>query len=61
LDDIRNYCETDVVNTYLVFLHFQAMRGSLTPAQHAERCALVRTTIERSPEPHWKLFLSRWQ
>ncbi len=24
---IRNYCETDVVNTYLVFLRFQLMRG----------------------------------
>ena len=60
LEDIRNYCETDVVNTYLVFLRFQAMRGSLTPDQHTARCALVRTTLERSAEPHWKLFLSRW-
>ena len=25
--DIRDYCETDVVSTYLVFLRFQLMRG----------------------------------
>jgi predicted PolB exonuclease-like 3'-5' exonuclease len=60
LAEIRNYCETDVVNTYLVFLRFQAMRGSLTPDQYAAQCGLVRATLERSPEPHWKLFLSRW-
>ena len=27
IDDIRAYCETDVVNTYLVYLRFQLMRG----------------------------------
>jgi predicted PolB exonuclease-like 3'-5' exonuclease len=60
LADIRNYCETDVVNTYLVFLRFQAMRGSITQEQHAAQCALVRSTLERSGEPHWREFLSRW-
>jgi len=60
LAEIRNYCETDVVNTYLVFLRFQAMRGALTPEQHAAQVALVRSTLERSTEPHWQLFVSRW-
>jgi len=44
LADIRNYCETDVVNTYLVFLRFQAMRGALTAEQHRAQCDLVRAT-----------------
>jgi predicted PolB exonuclease-like 3'-5' exonuclease len=30
IEAIRNYCETDVVNTYLVFLRFQLMRGVFT-------------------------------
>lgn len=59
--DIRNYCETDVVNTYLVFLRFQAMRGALTPDQYRARCDLVRTTLQRSVEPHWQAFLEHWQ
>ena len=58
--DICNYCETDVVNTYLVFLRFQAMRGSLSQEQYAAQCQLVRGTLERSSGPHWQLFLSRW-
>ena len=59
--DIRNYCETDVVNTYLVFLRFQQMRGALTPEQHKAQCEVVRSTLGKSAEPHWKEFLSRWR
>jgi predicted PolB exonuclease-like 3'-5' exonuclease len=59
--DIRNYCETDVVNTYLVFLRFQAMRGAVTPEQYCAHCDAVRSTLARSPEPHWQEFLSHWQ
>ena len=60
LADIRNYCETDVVNTYLVFLRFQAMRGAITADQHAARCVLVRETLGRSNDPHWQEFLAHW-
>ena len=60
LADIRNYCETDVVNTYLVFLRFQAMRGALSREQHLAHCELVRTTLKGTPGEHWEQFLSRW-
>jgi 3'-5' exonuclease len=61
IDEIRNYCETDVVNTYLVFLRFQRMRGALTAEEYRSRCELVRATLTRSTEPHWQAFLSHWQ
>jgi predicted PolB exonuclease-like 3'-5' exonuclease len=32
--EIRDYCETDVVNTFLVFLRFQMMRGLLSKVEH---------------------------
>jgi 3'-5' exonuclease len=57
---IRNYCETDVANTYLVFLRFQLMRGVLTEAQHSKECELVRSVLGKSGEPHWQEFLARW-
>jgi 3'-5' exonuclease len=60
LAEIRSYCETDVVNTYLVFLRFQAMRGALTSEEYQARCDLVRATLERAGEHHWQEFLSRW-
>ena len=41
LNEIRSYCETDVVNTYLVYARFQLMRGQLTPARYRQECDLV--------------------
>lgn len=61
LPEIRRYCETDVVNTYLVFLRFQLMRESLTAEQHQAECELVRKTLAGSTEPHWKEFLAQWR
>jgi len=58
---IRNYCETDVVNTYLVYLRFQLMRGMVSETQYKTECELVRTTLKKSSEPHWKEFLGQWQ
>ena len=57
---IRAYCETDVTNTYLLFLRFQKMRGLLDDARYAEECALVRSTLGRATEPHWREFLDAW-
>jgi predicted PolB exonuclease-like 3'-5' exonuclease len=57
---IRNYCETDVANTYLLFLRFQRLRGVFDAARYAQECALVRSTLARAAEPHWKEFLDAW-
>jgi predicted PolB exonuclease-like 3'-5' exonuclease len=57
---IRNYCETDVVNTYLVFLRFQFMRGLFDNEQYQRECELVRFTLSKSSEPHWQEFLAHW-
>jgi predicted PolB exonuclease-like 3'-5' exonuclease len=57
---IRNYCETDVANTYLLFIRFQRMRGIFDEMRYAQECALVRSTFARAAEPHWKEFLDAW-
>jgi predicted PolB exonuclease-like 3'-5' exonuclease len=61
LADIRNYCETDVVNTFLVNARFQLMRGALDDARYRAEIDLVRSTLGKSPEPHWKEFLANWR
>jgi predicted PolB exonuclease-like 3'-5' exonuclease len=60
LEDIWRYCETDVVNTYLVFLRFQLMRGALTPVQHEQQIAAARAALGKLDQPHWQEFLARW-
>ncbi len=60
IDDIRRYCETDVLNTYLLYLRFQLLRGTLSPDEHARELALVREKLAASKEAHWREFLSAW-
>ncbi|MGH8668800.1 MAG: 3'-5' exonuclease [Burkholderiales bacterium] len=60
LEAIRNYCEADTVNTYLLYLRFQMMRCAYTPERYASECQLLRATLEKRPEPHWREFLSLW-
>ncbi len=57
---IRRYCETDVLNTYLVFLAFERMRGRLEPGDHAAETQRVRDLLAASTEPHHREFLQQW-
>lgn len=58
---IRNYCETDVLNTYLVYLRFELINGNLTHDEYEQQCQLVRETIKSENKPHFDEFLSNWQ
>ena len=61
IEEIRNYCETDVANTHLVYLRFQLMRGHLTPAAYEAEIKLVRETLSTYPAAHWAEFLKAWK
>jgi predicted PolB exonuclease-like 3'-5' exonuclease len=60
LGEIRNYCETDVVNTYLVYCRFQRMRGVLTAAAYRAEIDLVRAALQAADAPHWHDYLAAW-
>ena len=60
IEAIRNYCETDVANTHLVFLRFQLMRGVLNQESYACEIALVRDTLSGYSGEHWREFLQAW-
>jgi hypothetical protein len=60
LGEIRDYCEADTANTYLLYLRFQQLRGALTPEQHRKECLLLRGALEKLKAPHWREFLARW-
>jgi 3'-5' exonuclease len=61
LGAIRDYCEADCANTYLLFLRFQLMRCAYSAERYAAECALLRALLEKRPEPHWREFLSLWK
>jgi len=63
LEDIRRYCETDVMNTYLLYCRFQKMRGGLLEPEYAQEMRLVQGTLDNlaSAEPHWQEYLAAWR
>ncbi|MDR2239915.1 MAG: 3'-5' exonuclease [Zoogloeaceae bacterium] len=61
IDEIRDYCETDAVNTFLVYLHFQRLRGVLSQQACADEMARVRAALEDLKQPHWRRFLDAWE
>lgn len=61
IKQIRDYCETDVINTYLVYLHFQLMRGQLSNDSFEEEVSLMKTTLSQSDKPHFQAYLTKWE
>jgi len=60
IDEIRDYCETDVLNTWLVYLRFEYMRGNLDEKGLASEYRLVRDTLGAMDQPHLDEFLAAW-
>lgn len=58
---IRDYCETDVLNTYLVYLRFELVRGHLSSDAYRSECDRVRAALEEDGRPHVAEFLSAWR
>ena len=61
IEGIRNYCETDVLNTFLVYLRFELIRGRLTPTEYETECSRVREYLEKEGKPHFSEFLGNWK
>ena len=59
-DEIRRYCETDVMNTYLLWLRFEKMRARLDETSYLREVALARATVGATDEPHWAEYLAAW-
>jgi predicted PolB exonuclease-like 3'-5' exonuclease len=60
IEQIRNYCEGDVLNTYLIFLQFQKMRGMLTQEAFDKEIQLAKDMLLQSTQPHLQEFLQAW-
>lgn len=61
IKQIRDYCETDVLNTYLVYLRFEKMRGMLSEADYEEECLLLKDTLKSDHKAHFDEFLTAWE
>ena len=60
IDEVRRYCETDVMNTYLLYLRFRLIRGTLTADEYAKEVSMAREKIAATGAPHWQEFIAAW-
>ena len=58
---IRNYCETDVLNTFLVYLRFEMMRGRLSREGFDTECERLKAYLRAENKPHLSEFLRAWE
>lgn len=57
---IRDYCETDVLNTYLVYLRFELLRGRRSREWYEGECQSLRDYLQAESKPHFDEFLAAW-
>ena len=58
---VRDYCETDVLNTYLILLRFELFRGRLDAGGYAEELERLRALLRASSAAHHAQFLQAWE
>ncbi|HUK04773.1 MAG TPA: 3'-5' exonuclease [Burkholderiales bacterium] len=57
---IRDYCEADTVNTYLLYLRYQLLRGAFSRDVHQHEIKILRSYLQEQAKPHWREFLKLW-
>jgi predicted PolB exonuclease-like 3'-5' exonuclease len=63
---VRKYCETDVMNTYLLYLRYLQVTGGLSPEAYDAEMQVVVDTLDglyrADPQgaSHWDEFLTAW-
>jgi len=57
---IRDYCETDALNTYLVYLHWQYVKGNLSDKGLTQEHEVIKTAL-RNGDAHLQEFLAVWE
>jgi 3'-5' exonuclease len=59
LAGIRDYCETDVLNTYCVYLRFETMRGILSTEAYLDAIQNLSDMLKTEKKPHLTAFLEQ--
>jgi hypothetical protein len=50
-----------VLNTYLIFLRYELMRGRKTQSGYDSECQKVREMLKAEAKPHLQEFLDAWK
>ena len=58
--EVRDYCEADTVNTYLLYLRYQQLRGAFSKEAFENEEQLLKKYLQGQNKPHWREFLKLW-
>ncbi len=58
IQEIRDYCETDVINTYLIYLRFMHHQGRITTESYNK--SVEELLLECEKKEHLKKFKEEW-
>ena len=61
IEAIRNYCETDVLNTYLVYLRYLLISGRNSEQGYQQACEQLKQVLTDEDKPHLAEFLEAWE
>jgi predicted PolB exonuclease-like 3'-5' exonuclease len=60
IKSIRDYCETDVLNTYCVYLRFELIRGTITQEEYEQRLDQLKSYLSTEQDKiHLQEFLRK--
>jgi len=57
---IRDYCEADTANTYLLFLRYQLLKGVFSKDVYQKEIKILKNYLKEQARPHWREFLKLW-
>jgi len=57
---IRDYCEADSANTYLLYLRYQLLRGVFSKELYQKENRILKKYIQDQDKLHWREFLKLW-
>ena len=60
LEKIRDYCEVDTANTYLLYLRYQLLRGFFSRDVFQKEVELLKKYLQAQDKPYWREFLKLW-
>jgi len=58
--EIRDYCEADTANTYLLYLRYQLLRGVFSRDVFKKEKDILKKYLHAESKPHWREFLKLW-
>ncbi len=61
LQNIRDYCETDVLNTYIIYLRLCLIRGQFTEHQYLNEILRLKENIRSLNKDYLNEFLENWE